>query len=195
VNDPDRLADLVAEVRGCTICNGKLPLGPRPILQIGTDARIVIVGQAPGRRVHESGVPWADPSGDRLRVWLAVDDETFYDPDKIALVPMGFCYPGTGRSGDLPPRPECAPTWHPRILSQLPQDRLTILIGRYAQARYLAGPAATLTETVRGWRDHLPTIVLPHPSPRNQRWLRSNPWFDEELIPEIRTLVTSHLTR
>lgn len=189
------LGDLITDVRGCTICAAELPLGPRPVLQVAAGARIVIIGQAPGRRVHESGVPWDDPSGERLRTWLGVDRDTLYDPDQIALLPMGFCYPGTGRSGDLPPRPECAPTWHPRILDQLSTDPLTILIGRYAQARYLPGRAATLTETVRSWRDHLPTIVLPHPSPRNQRWLASNPWFEAELIPALHPLVASHLAR
>lgn len=193
MNHAETLADLITEARGCTICAAELPLGPRPILQVGPSAQIIIIGQAPGRRVHESGVPWDDPSGERLRAWLGVDSRTFYDPNQIALLPMGFCYPGTGRSGDLPPRPECAPTWHPRILDQLSEDRLTILIGRHAQARYLPGRAGTLTETVRRWRDHLPTFVLPHPSPRNQSWLRKNPWLETDVLPALQRHVAATL--
>ena len=191
--DRRALSEVVAEARACTICADSLPHGPRPVLQVASGARIVLIGQAPGRRVHESGIPWDDPSGERLRAWLDVDAATFYDPARIALIPMGFCFPGTGRSGDLPPRPECAPTWHPRLLEQLPEDRLTVLLGAYAQARYLPARSGTLTETVRRWREHLPTVVLPHPSPRNQRWLRTNPWFEDEVVPELRRLVAHHL--
>lgn len=181
------LARLLNEIRACTLCAPSLP-APRPVLAAGTAARLLIVGQAPGARVHASGVPWDDPSGERLRDWLGVDRETFYDERRIAIVPMGFCYPGTGRSSDLPPRPECAATWHARLLAELPNVALTLLIGRYAQAHYL-GPRAgrTLTETVRAWRAHWPRLVpLPHPSPRNNRWLARNPWFERERLPALR---------
>ena len=187
------LHDVVAEARACTICADQLPLGPRPIVQAAPTARIAIIGQAPGRRVHESGVPWDDPSGDRLRAWLGLDPATFYDPSRVALVPMGFCYPGPGRSGDLPPRPECAPTWHPAILDLLPADRVTVLIGRYALDRYLPDRPASVTDTVKAWRDHLPTIVLPHPSPRNRHWLAANPWFEHDVIPEVRHLIATRV--
>lgn len=155
---------------------------------------MLLIGQAPGTRVHESGVPWDDPSGDRLRFWLGVSKETFYDPDVVAIIPMGFCYPGKGKSGDLPPRPECAPAWHQQILSLLPSVQLTILIGSYAQKYYLGKQAVTLTETVRSWRElpaHL--LPLPHPSPRNNIWLRRNPWFELEVLPELKTRVSGYL--
>lgn len=189
------LPELLAEVRACRACETHLPLGPRPIVQVGASARLVIIGQAPGRRVHESGIPWADPSGDRLRDWLDITTEVFYDPARVALVPMGFCYPGRGPSGDNPPRPECAPLWHDRLLARMPGAALTVLIGAYAQARYLPDRPATLTETVGRWRDRLPaTLVIPHPSPRNQRWLNSNPWFEAELLPQARAHVRTALT-
>lgn len=163
-------------------------------MQAGTNARIVIIGQAPGRRVHESGVPWDDPSGRTLRSWLGMTDEQFYDPELVALVPMGFCYPGKGSSGDLPPRPECAPLWHERLLGELPDDRLDVIIGMYAQARYISDRADTLTETVAQWRSHLPRrIVLPHPSPRNRHWLTKNPWFEAETLPAVRARVAAVL--
>ncbi|MEM7139993.1 MAG: uracil-DNA glycosylase family protein [Actinomycetota bacterium] len=184
------LEALLADIRACRVCESSLEAGPRPIVQIGRGARIVIIGQAPGRRVHESGVPWDDPSGVRLREWLGVTDAEFYDPETVALVPMGFCYPGTGSSGDLPPRPECAPLWHDRVLAELPPRRLTVIIGQYAQARYVPDRAATLTATVAAWRDHLPDrVVMPHPSPRNVRWLKTNPWFEDEAVPAIRQRV------
>jgi uracil-DNA glycosylase len=182
------LESLLDRIRACRLCEGMLPLEPRPVLRARATARLLIVGQAPGLRVHESGIPWNDASGIRLRGWLGLEREAFYDEANIAIVPMGFCYPGRGESGDLPPRPECAPAWHARLLPQLPAVRLRLLIGHYAQAHYLgAARGRTLTDTVRAFRDHLPgTIPLPHPSPRNQLWFRSNPWFEEELVPVLR---------
>jgi uracil-DNA glycosylase len=161
------------------------------VLRADIHAKVLIVGQAPGTRVHATGIPWNDPSGDRLRDWLAVDRETFYDERRFAIIPTGLCYPGRGRTGDLPPRPECAPLWHPRLRALLPRVELTLLIGQYAQAYYL-GPRrrATLTETVHAWREYLPGFLpLPHPSPRNTRWLRVNPWFASEVLPELRRRV------
>ncbi|MGH6718057.1 MAG: uracil-DNA glycosylase family protein, partial [Alphaproteobacteria bacterium] len=172
----------------CTLCAADLPLGPRPVLRAGAGARLLIIGQAPGRRVHDSGIPWDDPSGDRLRAWLALDRQRFYDPELVAIVPMGFCYPGRdAKGGDRPPRPECAPTWHPRLLPHLTKLALTLLVGRYAQARYLGTRAgASVDETVTAWRDYGPDIVpLPHPSWRNNAWLKRNPWFEAELVPEL----------
>ena len=188
------LNDLLGEIRACTVCADSLAAGPRPIVQASPTARLVIIGQAPGRKVHESGVPWDDPSGRTLRSWLGVTDEEFYDPAHVAIVPMGFCYPGKGTSGDLPPRPECAPLWHEPLLGHLPDDRLTVIIGQYAQARYLDDREPTLTETVARWADYLPDrIVMPHPSPRNRHWLTKNPWFEAEAIPALRARVRSLL--
>jgi uracil-DNA glycosylase len=186
---------LLAKIAKCTICAAALPHGVRPVLAASPRSRIVIIGQAPGRKVHASGVPWQDQSGDTLRVWLGVTSEQFYDTTLFALVPMGFCYPGTGASGDLPPRPECAPLWHEALLSRMPGVKLTLLIGQYAQSRYLGDSAApTLTENVRAYRDHLPRFLpLPHPSPRNRIWLKRNPWFDAELLPVLRTCVAHSL--
>lgn len=182
------MSQLLAEVRACRHCEAHLPLGPRPIVSAHPDARVLIVGQAPGTRVHETGVPWNDPSGDRLRDWLQVDRECFYDEKQFAIIPMGFCYPGKGKSGDLPPRPECAPLWHQRLLEQLPNLSLTLLIGQYAQRHYLEKRAyKTLTETVRSWADFQPQFMpLPHPSPRNQLWLKRNPWFETEVLSALR---------
>jgi uracil-DNA glycosylase len=181
------LSELLAEIAACRVCEAHLPLGPRPIVRAGSGAQVVVIGQAPGRRVHVTGIPWDDPSGSRLRAWLGVPRETFYDPERIALVPMGFCYPGPGRSGDRPPRPECAPLWHPPLLAELRHVELTLVIGTYARARYLPAADASLTDAVRGWRELLPTrLVLPHPSPRNQRWLVTNPWFEAEVVPALR---------
>lgn len=177
------LQELLAEVRACRICEAQLPLGARPVVQADTGARILIVGQAPGLRVHETGIPFNDPSGERLRDWLGMTTEEFYDPRQVAILPMGFCYPGRGRSGDNPPRPECAPAWRQRLLEQLPNIELTVLAGRYAQEWHL-GKAVNLTERVRNWRDVWPEYVpIPHPSPRNNLWLRRNPWFEQELVP------------
>jgi len=190
------LLKLLEEVRACTVCEG-LPLGPRPVLSAATSARILIVGQAPGTRVHKTGIPWNDPSGDRLRDWMDLDRDTFYDAQKIAIVPMGFCYPGRGKSGDLPPRPECAPLWHERILKTLPNIRLKILAGSYAQNYYLEGRRKkTLTETVRASEDYgNKTFPLPHPSPRNNFWLRKNPWFERRMIPRLQSRVREVLSR
>jgi uracil-DNA glycosylase len=186
-----QLTSLLAEIRACTICAAHLEHDPRPVLAAGGGARLLIAGQAPGRRVHASGVAWQDPSGDRLREWLGLDESTFYDPDRVALLPMGFCWPGTGTNGDLPPRPECAATWHPRLVPMLPRVELTVVIGRYAQDWHLAGRTKpTVTATVAAWRDYLPThLPIPHPSPRNQRWLKQNPWFAAEVLPELRRRV------
>ncbi|MGH8750167.1 MAG: uracil-DNA glycosylase family protein [Burkholderiales bacterium] len=181
---------LLREVRACKVCKAHLPNPPKPILLAGHSAKLMIVGQAPGRRVHESGIPWNDPSGDTLREWLKLEREVFYNSRRIAIIPTGFCYPGTGKNGDLPPRPECAPLWHPRLRAQLPNIRLTLLIGSYAQAYYLGGRAkASLTETVRAYKQYLPEFLpLPHPSPRNRRWLKLNPWFEKDIIPLLRRL-------
>lgn len=183
---------VVREARACRVCEAVLPLGPRPVLRAAESARLLIVGQAPGTKVHETGIPWNDPSGDRLRHWLALDRETFYDERRIAIAPMGFCYPGRDpRGGDLPPRPECAPLWHPRLVRALPELELILLVGSYAQAYYLGrARKRTMTETVRAFRDHLPLYLpLPHPSWRNTAWLNKNPWFEVELLPELRRRV------
>ncbi len=190
------LDQLLTRIRACTVCAEGLPAGPRPIVQAGTSAGIVIIGQAPGRRVHESGIPWADPSGDRLRQWLGLTGEQFYDADFVALVPMGFCYPGSTNSGDKPPRPECAPLWHEPLLEQLPADRLEIIVGAYAQRRYVPDREPTLTKTVARWRDYLPRqIVLPHPSPRNRHWLTKNRWFEAETLPALQARIQQALAR
>lgn len=180
---------LLAEIRECRLCEKSLPDGPRPVLQASTSSRLLIVSQAPGRKVHATGIPFNDVSGDRLRHWLGLDRETFYNAQRIAIVPMGFCFPGSGRSGDLPPRPECAPTWHPRLLPLLKRVQLTLAIGQYAQAGVLGTQCgASLTETMHAWREHLTQgiLPLPHPSPRNQLWLKRNPWFETDLIPVLR---------
>lgn len=180
------LDHLLADIAACTVCAPHLDHEPRPVVQAGSGARIVIIGQAPGRRVHESGIPWNDPSGVTLRRWLGLSEEDFYDPNVVALVPMGFCFPGSASSGDKPPRPECEPLWHGRLLAELPADRLEIIIGMYAQKRYIADRKKTLTETVANWEDYLPKqVVLPHPSPRNQHWLTKNPWFESETLPAV----------
>ena len=186
---------LLTRIRACRLCEAHLPLGPNPVLRAQASARLLIVGQAPGIKVHESGVPWNDASGIRLRHWLGLDREQFYDGRRIAIVPMGFCYPGKGTAGDLPPRPECAPTWHPQLLPLLPSIRLTLLIGHYAQAGFLgAARGRTLTDTVREHARHQPRYFpLPHPSPRNQLWVASNPWFDAEVVPALRRAVAEAL--
>ncbi len=181
---------LLAEVRACTICAEALPFGPRPVVQMSRSSRLLIAAQAPGRRVHESGVPFDDPSGERLRDWMGVTREQFYDNRLVAILPMGFCYPGTGRSGDLPPRPECAPAWREPLLAQLKNVELTIVLGRYALAYHLPRAGKSVTETVLAWQEHWPHVVpLPHPSPRNQAWFKRNPWFQSELIPKLRRRV------
>jgi uracil-DNA glycosylase len=187
---------LLKEVRACTICAAHLPHGPRPVLQVDRRARILIAGQAPGRKVHASGVPFDDASGERLWQWLGVDRETFYDPQRVAILPMGFCYPGTGKSGDLPPRRECAPQWRAQLLQAMPRIELTLVIGQYAMAWHMPGAATSnLTETVRTWREHGPAVMpLPHPSPRNNIWLKANPWFALEVLPALQARVRSLLT-
>lgn len=188
------LEALLEEVRACSLCAPHLPLGPRPVLQAGRDARILIAGQAPGRRVHESGIPFDDPSGDRLRDWLGIDADVFYDPSRIAILPMGFCYPGTGRSGDLPPRAECAPAWRESLLARLRSVRLTLVIGAYAQRYHLGAEAGSVTDAVRAWRTGWPDVLpLPHPSPRNFIWMRRNPWFETDVIPALRARVAELL--
>ena len=191
-----QFAELLSAVKLCRLCEKSLPLGPNPILQVNPDARILIAGQAPGRRVHESGIPFDDPSGDRLREWLCMTREVFYDSAKVAILPMGFCYPGTGKSGDLPPRPECEPAWRPQLLQQLTRVQLTLVIGTYAIKSHLQGTKRNLTETVRGWRDYGSEIIpLPHPSPRNNIWLKRNPWFAKELIPHLQRSVSKALEK
>ncbi len=186
---------LLEEVRACTVCVRALPAGPRPVVQFSSRSRLVIVGQAPGSRVHESGVPWDDRSGDRLREWTGLTAGEFYDPSKVALVPMGFCYPGAGTSGDLPPRRECAPLWHDRIFEALKGRRLTLLVGSYAQGRYLPRSGKqTLAETVRHFAQHGPDFFpLPHPSWRSGIWMRRNPWFEAEVLPALRAAVRNAL--
>lgn len=188
--------DLVKSARDCRICEKHLPLGPNPVFQINRNARILLIGQAPGKLVHESGIPWKDKSGDRLREWLGVDEKTFYDSGKIAIMPMGFCYPGTGKTGDLPPRPECAPEWHLRFLAAMPNIKLTLLLGQYAQNYYLGDKQKkNLTETVRAWREYLPDFIpLPHPSPLNNRWLAKNRWFEAEVITFLKTNIKPNLS-
>ncbi len=189
---PDSALDtLLAEVRACRLCAGQLPLGPRPVLVAHRQARILVVGQAPGTKVHQSGIPFDDASGERLRHWMGVERTAFYDALMVSFLPMGFCYPGRGPSGDLPPRPECAVAWRTKLLAQLPHIQLTLLVGQYAQAWHLgARRKATLTETVRAWRDYGPALLpLPHPSPRNNIWLRRNPWFELEVVPALRDRV------
>ncbi|MFA5493639.1 MAG: uracil-DNA glycosylase family protein [Porticoccaceae bacterium] len=190
---------LLEEIRACTFCQG-LPLGPRPVIQADVRARILVIGQAPGTRVHHTGIPWNDPSGDRLRQWMAVDRATFYDASRIAIMPMGLCYPGRGKSGDLPPRPECAPLWHGRVWEHLTNIELVLLIGQYAQRHYLQeagfGRFASLADRVRHWRDFGPRYFpLVHPSPRNRRWLSNNPWFEAEVVPALRERVATLLAR
>jgi uracil-DNA glycosylase len=187
------LDTLLKEIRGCRACEAHLPLGPRPVVRASATARLLIVGQAPGTRVHASGIPWDDPSGARLRSWLDLESGTFYDEARVAIVPMGYCYPGRGRSGDLPPRRECADLWLDRLLEGMPDVRLTLLIGQYAQRHFLGNDwRGTLSATVEAWRDYLPEYLpLPHPSPRNQSWWMRRPWFEAELLPELRAAVAA----
>jgi uracil-DNA glycosylase len=185
----ESLPRLLESVRACRICEDILE--PRPVVVASRSARVMIVGQAPGSRVHASGVPFDDPSGDRLRDWMRVDRDLFYDAAKIAFLPMGFCFPGTGKGGDLAPPPVCAKTWHDRLYAQLGKIELTVVIGAYAQARWFPETAgAGVTEVVRNWRSYGTEVVpLPHPSPRNNRWLRTNPWFEAEVVPVLRRRV------
>lgn len=180
---------LLRDVRACDLCADSLPHGPRPVVQAAPSARILIAGQAPGRRVHASGVPFQDPSGDRLRDWMGVELEEFYDPDLIAIVPMGFCYPGSTTSGDKPPRKECAPAWREALLAELPNIELTLVLGAYALRYHLPG-AQSVTEAVTRWREGWPSVLpLPHPSPRNQAWFKKNAWFEDDVLPKLRARV------
>ncbi len=184
---------LLEQIRKCNICAAHLPHGVNPVLQVSADARLVIIGQAPGSKVHQSGIPWDDASGKQLRNWLGIDEEIFYNPQKVALIPMGFCYPGKGKSGDLPPRQECAPQWHKSLLTNMKSVELVILIGQYAQAYYLQEDNKTnLTETVKAFYGYLPKYFpLPHPSPRNRFWLTKNLWFAEEVLPVLQDRVAA----
>jgi uracil-DNA glycosylase len=188
-------ASLRAEIAACAHCMPNLPFGPRPVVRFSGTARILIIGQAPGTKVHASGVPWDDQSGARLREWTGMESCDFYDPAKVAIMPMGFCYPGKGKSGDLPPRPECAPLWHDAILAQLPPDHLTLLIGSYAQARYLPPTAPRLlADKVAAFASFLPTFFpLPHPSWRSVGWMARNPWFESTVLPALRETVRMYL--
>jgi uracil-DNA glycosylase len=187
--------DLVEQVSKCVICEPQLPLGARPVIQFNSSARILIAGQAPGIKVHESGIPFNDQSGERLRQWLGLTKQQFYDAHNIAILPMGFCYPGKGKSGDLPPRKECAPAWRAPLLAALPNIQLTIVLGKYAQNYHLPhSKALPLTELVKSWRDYWPThLPLPHPSPRNNIWLKNNPWFEQQVVPELKKRVAEIL--
>ena len=187
------LETLLVDVRSCRVCEAHLPLGPRPVVQVGASARILLVGQAPGTRVHASGVPWDDASGDRLRDWTGLDKARFYDASEVAIIPMGFCYPGRGKGGDLPPRRECADLWLDRLLAGLPHIELTLLIGLYAQRHFLgAQRKSSLTETVKAWPEYAPRFIpLPHPSARNTPWFQRNPWFEQALLPELKQRVAS----
>ncbi|WP_321327200.1 uracil-DNA glycosylase family protein [uncultured Parasphingorhabdus sp.] len=187
---PDALAGLLNEIRACTICTG-LPLGPKPLVQADSAARILLVGQAPGSKTHEKGRPFDDVSGKRLRDWLGVTEAQFYDPRLFAIVPMGFCFPGSGKGGDMPPRPECAPAWRKPLLEALPNIRLTLVLGQHAMNWHLGErKSRTLTETVKRWREFWPELLpLPHPSPRNIRWFKANPWFEADVIPVLQDRV------
>ncbi|WP_135081316.1 uracil-DNA glycosylase family protein [Terasakiella sp. SH-1] len=188
--------NLLTQIRACTLCSD-LPLGPRPVIRAQKSARLLIIGQAPGTKVHETGIPWNDPSGDRLRDWLNLNKETFYDDSRIAIMPMGLCYPGRlEKGGDLPPRKECAPAWHDKVLEELENIELTLLVGSYAQNHYLAKTKKkTMTETVRHWQNYLEQgyLPLPHPSWRVSNLIKKNPWFEAELVPELRKLIKKHL--
>ena len=188
----DPLQHLLAEIRACRVCEAHLPLGPRPVLRAAATARVAIIGQAPGTKVHETGIPWNDASGQRLRDWLQLAPETFYDESRIAIIPTGFCYPGRDpRGGDMPPRPECAPLWQDRLFALLPRIEMILLIGSYAQAHHLGqARKRTMTETVMAFRDYLPRYLpTPHPSWRTTHWQKKNPWFETDLLPVLRQRV------
>jgi uracil-DNA glycosylase len=191
----DALEQVLREIRACMLCAASLPLGPRPVVQAGRGARLLIIGQAPGSRVHETGVPWDDPSGERLREWTGLSRETFYDPTRVALAPMGFCYPGKASGGgDLPPRPECAPLWHPQLRRALGPPRLTLLVGQYAGKAYLDSSNASLTEKVRAFRSAPANVFpLPHPSWRSVGWMKRNAWFATDVLPALRERVRAAL--
>ncbi|WP_394749241.1 uracil-DNA glycosylase family protein [Spongiimicrobium salis] len=187
--------NLLFEIRKCTLCSEKLPLGPRPIVSAHTSSKILVIGQAPGSIVHKTGIPWDDKSGENLRKWMGIDETVFYDEKKIGLIPMGFCYPGRGKSGDNPPTKECAPKWHNALFEQMDAPQLILLIGKYAQEYYLGKTAQrTLTETVRQYKNYLPKyFVLPHPSPRNNIWQAKNEWFKTEVLPALQARIAEAL--
>lgn len=188
------MKELLRRIGACTVCAAELPFGARPVVSAHPRSRILIIGQAPGSAVHKSGIPWHDPSGKRLREWMSISDEDFYDPTKVALMPMGFCYPGSGKGGDNRPRPECAPLWHGPLLAEMKSVKLTLLLSSYALAAYLPNRKKTLTETVEAWREYIPEYLpMPHPSPRNNRWFKKNPWFAEEVVPYLREQVGAAL--
>ena len=192
---PNQTALLVKEIKACRLCEAHLPQGPRPVLQIHPEAKILVAGQAPGNKVHQSGVPFDDASGERLREWMGIDKATFYDATQIAILPMGFCYPGTGKSGDLPPRPECAAAWREKCLAQMPKLELILVIGQYAQVWHLREEnQTTLTDNVKAWRTFWPSMLpLPHPSPRNNIWLKKNDWFANEVLPILQERIRAIL--
>jgi len=188
------LNQLISQVQSCTLCEASLSLGPRPVIQLSNESKILIAGQAPGLKVHQSGIPFNDASGDRLREWLGVDKTDFYDDKKFAILPMGFCYPGKGKSGDLPPRAECAIAWRAQLLAELKNIELTIVIGQYAHAYHLPNASKKLTENVKSWQTFWPEFIpLPHPSPRNNIWLKRNSWFEDELLPPLKNRVNKIL--
>lgn len=181
------MESLLSDISKCDVCASKLALGPRPVVSASEHSKIVVIGQAPGSVVHKSGIPWDDKSGQNLRSWMGIDNETFYNSEVVALIPMGFCYPGKGKSGDLPPTKECAPLWHPKLLTQMHNVQLTLLIGAYSQNYYLGNRLKrTLTESVKNYKEYLPDyFVLPHPSPRNNIWQAKNEWFKNEVLPTL----------
>jgi uracil-DNA glycosylase len=191
----DDLTKLVEEVRACRLCEDVLPLGPRPVLRATATAKVLIAGQAPGTKVHESGIPWNDASGQRLRAWLSLSDDVFYDQSRVAIIPQGFCYPGRGAHGDLPPSPRCQATWHVRLIAAMPKIEVVVAAGQYAHAFHLGSRRrATLTETVAAWREFAPRCFpIPHPSWHNNRWLKVNPWFERDLVPAMRRVVHAAL--
>lgn len=187
---------LLEKISQCQICKSHLPLGPNPVVRASVKSKILVIGQAPGTKVHASSIPWDDASGRNLRGWLGVSNEQFYNPELFAIVPMGFCYPGKGKSGDLPPRPDCAAEWHSQLLLKMPNIELTLLIGQYAQAHYLTNRKTTLTETVKAFRDYGPQYFpLVHPSPRNGIWMSKNGWFEEEVLPVLKERVSQVLKK
>ena len=186
-----RLQKLTKKIRACELCKQHLPFEPNPIVRPSKKAKILIIGQAPGTKVHETSISWNDASGNQLRAWMGIDRDIFYNTDKVAIMPMGFCYPGKGKSGDLPPRPECAPQWHEPLLTLMPQIELVLLIGMYAQKYYLQDQRKTnLTQTVKAWEDYMPKYLpMPHPSPRNKLWLKKNAWFERDVVPVLKRRV------
>jgi uracil-DNA glycosylase len=190
-----KMENLLKEIKGCTFCKEHLDLGPNPVVAAHPTSKILIIGQAPGTKVHRTGIPWDDPSGVQLRKWMGIDSDLFYDERLVAIVPMAFCYPGKGKTGDLPPRPECAPMWHKALLEKMPEIQLTLLIGQYAQKYYLGkDKKKNLTETVRNFEAYLPNkMPLPHPSPRNRFWLSKNPWFESLIVPQLQQKISTLL--